>query len=229
MNELSQVVPSMPVRVNSRLTLRLLRAEELEQASRLVGRGMCDNPSNVTVFRIKNRKDRAIALGRFFLPVLGGLYRRGFVLGAFDSSGLVGVCGMGRPGFCQPRTVEKLRVLPAAVIGNPLSTPIRILGWVGEWASRDPDEPHWHLGPVAVEPALQMQGIGSAMLRAFCSVIDCLHAPAYLETDKPQNVHFYERYGFRTIDSAEMLGVRNWFMSRAPQPGATMVPDVGKD
>ena len=52
----------MPVRSVSRLTLRMLRVEELEQASRLVGRGMCDNPSNVTVFRIENRRDRAIAL-----------------------------------------------------------------------------------------------------------------------------------------------------------------------
>jgi hypothetical protein len=65
---------------------------------------------------------------------------------------------MARPGFCQPGTIEKSRVLPAAVIGNPISTPFRILSWVGEWARRDPSEPHWHLGPVAVEPELQGQG-----------------------------------------------------------------------
>ena len=197
------------------LVLRLLGSRELEGAAQLVGKGMRDNPSNLRVFRIPDGEHRSIAMGRFFAPVLRGLFQRGLVLGAFLSNRLVGICGMARPGFCQPNAIEKTRVLPAAVIGNPITTPFLILNWVQEWSRRDPAEPHWHLGPVAVEPSLQGQGIGTAMLSAFCAVVDGSSAPAYLETDKHENVRLYQRFGFTVVESAQVLGVRNWFMSRA--------------
>jgi ribosomal protein S18 acetylase RimI-like enzyme len=37
---------------------------------------------------------------------------------------------------------------------------------------------------------------------------------AYLETDKPENVRFYERFGFEVVGEEEVLGVPNWFMLR---------------
>jgi GNAT superfamily N-acetyltransferase len=197
------------------LALRLLHGSELEDAAQLVGRGMRDNPANMRVFRIPDGEHRSIAMGRFFVPVLRGLFQRGLVLGAILSDRLVGICGMARPGFCQPNTIEKSRALPAAMIGNPITTALLILNWVKEWSRHDPSEPHWHLGPVAVEPSLQGQGIGSAMLNAFCAVVDSTGAHAYLETDKPENVRLYQRFGFRVLESAQVLGVPNWFMSRA--------------
>lgn len=202
------------------LKLRLLRSQELEGAAQLVGRGMRDNPSNMRVFHVPNGEDRSSAMGRFFVPVLKGLYQRGLVLGASLSNRLVGVCAMARPGFCQPDTIEKTKVFPAAVIGNPIATPLRILSWVDEWARRDPSELHWHLGPVAVEPFLQGQGIGTAMLYAFCELVDCTEAYAYLETDKDENVRLYQRFGFTVVESAEVMGVPNWFMWRTPRTNA---------
>ena len=196
------------------LVLRLLRSDELEEAAQLVGRGMRDNPSNMEVFPILDGERRSNAMGRFFVPVLRGVYQRGLVLGAIRADRLVGICGMARPGFCQSKVIEKIKVLPAAVIGNPVTTPVRILNWVGEWARRDPSEPHWHLGPVAVEPFFQGQGIGTAMLNAFCMVVDGTGAHAYLETDKRENVRLYQRFGFTVAESAKVLGVPNWFMSR---------------
>lgn len=203
------------------LVLRLLSGKELEEAAQLVGRGMQDNPSNRRVFGIQDGERRSIVMGRFFVPVVRGLYQRGLVLGAILSNRLVGICGMARPGYCQPGTTEKTRIFPAAVIGNPITTPLRILNWVGEWARRDPSEPHWHLGPVAVEPLLQRQGIGTVMLNAFCAVVDGTGAHAYLETDKHENVRLYQRFGFTVMESAEVLGVPNWFMWRA---GARRLP-----
>ena len=206
------------------LVLRLLRRSELEDAAQLVGRAMRDNPSNTRVFRILDGGHRSIAMGRFFVPVLRGLFQRGLVLGAILSNRLVGICGMARPGFCQPNTIEKTKVLPAAVIGNPLTTPLLILNWVKEWSRRDPLEPHWHLGPVAVEPSLQGQGIGTAMLNAFCAVVDGTGTNAYLETDKHENVRLYQRFGFTVVESVHVLGVPNWFMSR---PAKTKACDKG--
>lgn len=206
------------------LVLRLLWNSELEDAAQLVGRGMRDNPSNMRVFRIPDGEHRSIVMGRFFVPVLKGLFQRGLVLGAILSNRLVGICGMARPGFCQPNTIEKTKVLPAVVIGNPVRTPLLILNWVKQWSRRDPSEPHWHLGPVAVEPSLQGQGIGTAMLNAFCAVVDSTGADAYLETDKHENVRLYQRFGFRVVESVHVLGVPNWFMSR---PANTKACDKG--
>ena len=95
----------------------------------------------------------------------------------------------------------------------------RTMSWVNVWRERDPDEPHWHLGPVAVEPGLQGMGIGSQMMEEFARRMDRERAVAYLETDKPQNVVFYERFGFETLDERVVLGVPNWFMRRAAPAG----------
>src|SRR6516165_9975184 len=197
--------------------LRELQRAELKEAAQLLGRGMRDNPANIRAFGIRDADRRGRALTRFFVPVLRGLHQRGLILGAFRDGSLVGVCGMARPGLCQPSALEKLRVVPSVVFGNPVSTPLRVLRWVGEWARRDPAERHWHLGPVAVDSHLQGQGIGGAMLVDFCTRMDDDRALSYLETDKSVNVRFYEKFGFTVIAEAEILGIPNWFMSRSPR------------
>jgi ribosomal protein S18 acetylase RimI-like enzyme len=195
-------------------TLRELRCAELGAAARLLGRGMCHNPANVRAFGIRDTARRSRALTRFFAPVLRGLSRRGLILGAFRDGTLVGVCGVARPGLCQPTALEKLNVIPSLVFGNPVGTPLRVLQWVGEWARRDPVEPHWHLGPVAVDSHLQGRGVGGIMLAAFSARMDDCRTLAYLETDRFENVRFYQKFGFKVVAEAEVLGVRNWFMSR---------------
>jgi hypothetical protein len=42
--------------------------------------------------------------------------------------------------------------------------------------------------------------------------------PGYLETDKPENVTLYERFGFKVTGEAKVFGVPNWFMWREPEP-----------
>jgi predicted N-acetyltransferase YhbS len=86
---------------------------------------------------------------------------------------------------------------------------------VGVWSRQDLSEPHWHLGPVAVEPALQGEGVGRALMADFCARMDRCAGLAYLETDQRENVGFYRRFGFSVVVQAEVLGMRNWFMSRS--------------
>jgi hypothetical protein len=88
---------------------------------------MCDNPTDVRVFRITAREQRSRALARFFAPVLRGLYKRGLILGAFRGDSLVGVCSMARPGACQPGLLEKIRIVPSVSFGNSLGTVPRLL------------------------------------------------------------------------------------------------------
>jgi hypothetical protein len=44
-------------------------------------------------------------------------------------------------------------------------------------------------------------------------------ALTYLETDKPENVRFYAKFGFVTTSDASVLGTPNWFMQRQPRLG----------
>jgi GNAT superfamily N-acetyltransferase len=197
------------------IRLRELQHADIEKAALILGRGMRDNPVNLRVFAIPDAERRGQALARFFGPVLRGLHRRGLIYGAYRGEDPVGVCGIARPGFCQPAFLEKLCVVPPVVFGNPVDTALRVLNWTGAWAHRDPATPHWHLGPLAVDPSVQGQGIGSAMLTAFCAHMDAYGAFSYLETDRPENVNFYQKFGFVVMAEAEIMGVPNWFMSRS--------------
>jgi predicted N-acetyltransferase YhbS len=85
---------------------------------------------------------------------------------------------------------------------------------MGVWAKHDPDVPHWHLGPVAVDTHLQGRGVGSNLMRVFCAKMDAAEEDAYLETDKEINLPFYERFGFEVVGTEKVLGVPNWFMIR---------------
>ena len=191
------------------VTLRDLQVTDLDEAVRVVSYSMRDNPVNVRAFGGEDAEQRLCSLVRFFRPVLRGLYRRGVIMGAFRDNALVGVCGIARPGSCQSTWLEKIEVLSSLVFGNPRGTAIRVLRWTGEWARRDPTRSHCHLGPVAVDSYLQGQGIGRAMLSAFCERMDQEQMLSYLETDKFENVGFYQKFGFAVLVEARVLGVPN--------------------
>jgi predicted N-acetyltransferase YhbS len=88
------------------------------------------------------------------------------------------------------------------------------------WGERDPDEPHSHLGPLAVDKHLQGRGIGSQVMNEYCRRLDLSSEVGYLETDKRENVPFYERHGYAVVDQADVIGAPNWFMIRQPQSPA---------
>jgi ribosomal protein S18 acetylase RimI-like enzyme len=84
-------------------------------------------------------------------------------------------------------------------------------------AEHDLPEPHWHVGPVGVEPGFQGMGMGRTAMRLLCDEFDTLGRVAWLETDKPENVRFYIGLGFEVADEAPILSAPNWFMRRDPR------------
>jgi GNAT superfamily N-acetyltransferase len=62
-----------------------------------------------------------------------------------------------------------------------------------------PEEQHWHLAFIGVDPAHQGKGIGAALLRHTLARIDEQHLHAYLESSNPANVPLYRRHGFEVI------------------------------
>jgi len=193
------------------LVIRGLPEARLPEAVALLGRGMRDNPNNVAAFGADpDRRERC--LRRLFAGLFAAM-RKQQPLCALNDGRLVGVGGVAPPGSCQPKGRERLRIAPSILPAGPRSA-LRVLRWTGAWAERDPREPHVHLGPLAVEPRLQGMGIGSRILAEHCGRLDELGQVGYLETDKPENVVLYERFGYEVIGEAEVIGVRNWFMLR---------------
>ena len=91
---------------------------------------------------------------------------------------------------------------------------MRIGTWLAAWSKHDPSIPHTHLGPIAVDPDAQGRHIGQRLMEEYCHDLDRTRAAGYLETDRPENVRFYRRFGFAMTDEIDVLGVRNYLMLR---------------
>jgi ribosomal protein S18 acetylase RimI-like enzyme len=195
------------------LEIGALNTSEIERALDVIVRGMRDNPLHGAVCG-ENSEVRARRIHRLFAGafVVLGLHRH--VLAARNADGnIVGVIGMLASGECRPNIAQQLRLLPRLFSAGPLATG-RAANWMGTWAKHDPEVRHWHLGPGAVDAHLQGMGVGSRLMRVFCAKMDAAGEDAYLETDKPENVRFYERFGFEVVGEERVIGVSNWFMLR---------------
>jgi ribosomal protein S18 acetylase RimI-like enzyme len=193
-------------------------AAEMEEAVGVMVRGMGDNP-NVVAALGQERERRHGKLLRLFGAMAAAEVpgRDRDVLAARGPDGsILGVCGMMPPGRCQPGPERQLRLLPALLTLGPRSAR-HTMSWLGAWSKHDPDDRHWHLGPVAVDAHLQGMGVGSMLMQVFCERMDDAAENAYLETDKEINVRFYEKFGFEVTGEDEVLGVRNWYMFRRAQ------------
>jgi len=82
-----------------------------------------------------------------------------------------------------------------------------------------PQEAHWHLALIGVDPARQGKGIGSALLSHILNVCDAQNVSAYLEATSPRNVPLYERHGFEAVGSIQVAdSPRIIAMLRKPRP-----------
>lgn len=62
-----------------------------------------------------------------------------------------------------------------------------------------PQEPHWYIPLMGVDPMFQGRGYGSELMRHGLVACDRTQQPAYLEASCPSNRRFYERHGFRAL------------------------------
>jgi len=82
-----------------------------------------------------------------------------------------------------------------------------------------PEEPHWYLAAIGSDPTVRGRGFGQALMRSRLDRCDAEYCPAYLESSKPGNVPYYERFGF-TVTREIVLpdgGPTMWAMWRAPR------------
>jgi GNAT superfamily N-acetyltransferase len=138
-------------------------------------------------------------------------FGRSFV--ALDSGRLTGYVHFNSSPNCLPAPEE----IPTAIatLLTPLGEAIpQVIRWFTRWCHLDPDEPHVHLGPIGVAPGKQRRGVGSALMRCYIEALDKQKAAGYLETDRPENVEFYRKFGFTVQRQEELIGAPVWYMWR---------------
>lgn len=116
--------------------------------------------------------------------------------------------------YCLPMPEELPKA--AATLLRPLGEAVpKVIQWFARWCRLDPDEPHVHLGPIGVSPEKQRQGIGSVLMARYLEHLEQERAAGYLETDRPENVEFYKRFGFAVQREETVIGTPTWCMWRA--------------
>ncbi len=78
-------------------------------------------------------------------------------------------------------------------------------------AANTPPEDHWYLQLLATHPDWQRQGLGAELMQVQFDRADGEGLPCYLETETPENVAYYRRYGFEVrsewdVDPDAVLG-----------------------
>jgi ribosomal protein S18 acetylase RimI-like enzyme len=72
-----------------------------------------------------------------------------------------------------------------------------------QMAKYHPQEPHWYLPLIGVDPAHQGKGIGDALMAYALDRCDRERVPAYLESSNPRNISLYRRHGFEPVGTIQ--------------------------
>jgi ribosomal protein S18 acetylase RimI-like enzyme len=71
-------------------------------------------------------------------------------------------------------------------------------------SSFHPNEPHWYLPLLGVDPLHHGKGLGSALMDHAMILCDKDNKFAYLESSNPKNVPFYKRHGFEILGTIQV-------------------------
>lgn len=87
-----------------------------------------------------------------------------------------------------------------------------------EMGSHHPDEPHWYIPLIGVDPLCQGRGYGTELMRHGLAICDRARQPVYLEATSPSSRALYERLGFTTLAEFSSAASPPMFaMLRRPQ------------
>ncbi|HET7644333.1 MAG TPA: GNAT family N-acetyltransferase [Nitrososphaeraceae archaeon] len=71
-------------------------------------------------------------------------------------------------------------------------------------SSYHPNEPHWYLPLLGVDPLYHGKGLGSALMQHAIVVCELDKNFAYLESSNPKSIPFYERHGFELLGKIQV-------------------------
>lgn len=201
------------------LVVTVRRGQE-RAAADAIAAGHADYPAFRHVFPDPRR--RARALRPFFEATIRDAVPFGSVLAAASGSTVDAVAVWLPPGAFPWTAWRKARATPAFVrvlLADPKAFPA-FVRYGGNAERVHPAEPHWYLVVLSVRPEAQRRGLGSRLVEPALGRADREGLPCYLETSDPDNVPFYERFGFSVSEPSLALvpgGPTHVAMRRPPR------------
>lgn len=162
--------------------------------SRTLGRAFFDDP--VMCWMLPDADVRRRKLHRLFAALTRHHHLSGGgVEVAPDGEGIGAAALWDPPGGWQTTRGQELRAMPSLLIA--FGTSLRRGFEVTELMKKvHPEEPHWYLAIIGSDPDVRGKGFGQVLMRSRLDRCDAEHAPAYLESSNPDNVPYYQRFGF---------------------------------
>src|SRR5664280_2372479 len=189
--------------------LWLTESDQIAQAVGVAARALRDDPDWMAV-----SNDPLVRLEMLHSMFAGSL-EGARVAGVRRGDCILGVASAVEPGRCVgARLPPEARTLESP--SKDASDSVRLMHFRSILAAHDLDEPHWHVGPVGVEPGFQSMGMGRAAMKLLCEEFDEHGRVSWLKTVKPENVRFYIGHGFEVVEESPMLSAHLWFMRRQP-------------
>ncbi|HEV3213235.1 MAG TPA: GNAT family N-acetyltransferase [Acidimicrobiales bacterium] len=195
-----------------------LRGPVLDQATDVAVRAFDDDPFFGYLFPRADRRHRSVA--RLHRAVMIHLADIAVTSSAVLDGKVVGVAMWVGPGsWPYPPTVQLRQLLGALHAFLPdvgaLSRAGRILRAV---ESAHPKIPQWYLQLLMVDPDVQRQGIGGRLQASTLERCDREGLPAWVETQKEENLAYYGRFGFEVVHEHPIAaGPSMWSLRREPK------------
>jgi ribosomal protein S18 acetylase RimI-like enzyme len=199
------------------IDVRPARKADIPALAQVLGRAFQDDP--VMSWVQPDVERRTAALPGFF----GALTRHHFLAGrgtevAVSDDGVAAAALWDPPGRWQQSPREQLAMLPAMLRAcrGRLAVARTITDLMKE---HHPEEPHWYLGVIGSDPTVRGGGFGHGLMRSRLDRCDAEYAPAYLESSNPDNISYYQRFGFDVTGEIALPegGPSLWPMWRAPR------------
>lgn len=194
--------------MEDKVKIREMQRSDVRQVADVLGRAYATNPVFLAIYRGKQMIAPRIQItfealfrhqpGSSFAAELDGRVLGGFSIAKWPA--------------CQAMSLKVM--LPGLRAMGGLGPITRGMKWQAMCKRHDPQKPHWHLKAIGVEPDFQGKGIGGQMMDFYCGIIDKDRLEAHHETDRAENVPFYERFGFKVVQEEAVIGAKQWYMLR---------------
>ncbi|OBI45929.1 GNAT family acetyltransferase [Mycobacterium kyorinense] len=193
---------------------------DIPALAQTLGRAFYDDP--VATWIMPDDKSRAARLHGFFATMTRHHHLTGGGVEVACDGPDIGAAALWDPPNRWKHSVgEQLAMLPSLVRGFGLRLTVgrRLAELLDAMKHHHPEEPHWYLATIGSDTTVRGRGFGQTLMRSRLDRCDAEHCPAYLESSKPDNVPYYERFGF-TVTGEIVLGNGGptlWPMWRTPQ------------
>ncbi|MCW2512304.1 MAG: family N-acetyltransferase [Mycobacterium sp.] len=176
-----------------------------------LGRAFFDDP--VMRWMLPDAEQRRRKLHKLFSALTRHhhLGQGGVEVAPDGAGGIGGAALWDPPGKWRQTRAQELRAMPGLLLAFGRSF---TRGMVLEEMMKKahPEEPHWYLAIIGSDPDVRGTGYGQVLMRSRLDRCDAEHAPAYLESSNPDNVPYYQRFGFEVTGEI------------APPGGPSLIP-----